>query len=64
MAETFSADRIRATLVNVAVLVEAYGEAYLPLFEMLERELTAAEQREAALDRALALAAEQGSGAR
>ena len=53
MAEkTFTPDRIERLLLAVAKLIDARGDAYLPLFEMLERDLEKAQNKDSSLARA------------
>jgi hypothetical protein len=47
-----TADRIERLMLAVAKLIDARGDAYLPLFEMLERELEKAQERGGSLARA------------
>lgn len=57
MSQTsFSASQIERMLITVARVIDAHGDAYVPLFEMLERELEAAQKKNSALDRARRLA--------
>lgn len=48
-----SISRIENALKVLAQLIETYGDAYWPLFERLEKELTARQSRQARLQKFL-----------
>jgi hypothetical protein len=45
-AKEYSVSDLRRALETMAKVITLYGEKYLPIFERIERELDAAEQRE------------------
>jgi hypothetical protein len=55
-------ERIRRALLIAAQIVARDGEAFLPVFVRLEQEVALQEERNAALKRALALAADESQG--
>lgn len=47
----YSSEELKAALATVAEIIVAHGDAYLPIFERLERELDGAVERELTLER-------------